>query len=664
MKHRHALLIFFVLIGCGFLFRTYLPLHPTLAKADPPGVVTRRAPQINGRVEGSVQMLTGENITLNGGSTITGDLLVPGTPTVRRNGNPNLGGVISGNGNPQPTNYQVTLNGNATLGRLVIRTDPFTLSPVAAPPLPVGTRDVTLNNPNDQIGDATTLRNLTLNGNAGTRSVPPGTYGTFTVNGNSALVFGVAGNTQPSLYNLQGLTLNGGAQLQVIGPVILVLRNGTNVNGILGSSSTPLWLSLKIASGGLTVNGGGQVYGSVAAPSGTITLNSRLVGNAACDRLVVNGGGVLQVVMPSTAEIVIQPSTLPDGRVEGNYDQMLTASGGTSPYTFSLTSGGLPTGLTLDSSGRITGVPLQEGSFPLTIMAADANGNTGSQAYTLVIKPACPIIAITPATLADGTIGVAYSQALTAQGGVGNITFSMGSGTLPAGLALAASGVISGTPTASGTFGFGVNATDTQGCTTTQPYQIVIGGGCQLAIGLTSLPNGKVNSPYSQTLTATGGTGTVTFTLSSGSLPAGLNLIETGNVSGIPTASGSSTFSVTATDSQGCGANATYTLVVDPLIAPGTQFLTFNVSPTDFDPDQISISAGKANFYLRNYTGIATSFELVSPTGAITSLPGLMGRNLSPELTLTPGEYTLRDAGNPQVSCRITVTAARKSGRK
>ncbi|MBI4748019.1 MAG: hypothetical protein HY774_05990, partial [Acidobacteria bacterium] len=145
--------------------------------------ISRRAPSINGRLEGSLQQLTPENVTLNGGATITEKLYVPGTPTVRRNGNPNFGGVIEGSGSAIPTSYQVTLNGNATLGNLVNRTNPVALTPVAAPPTPTGTRDVSLNNPNDQIGDFATLRNLTLNGNAGTRSVPAGTYGNFTVNG-------------------------------------------------------------------------------------------------------------------------------------------------------------------------------------------------------------------------------------------------------------------------------------------------------------------------------------------------------------------------------------------------------------------------------------------------------------------------------------------------
>ncbi|MBI4749275.1 MAG: hypothetical protein HY774_12350 [Acidobacteria bacterium] len=202
------------------------PNPPADAGGTDDRAISRRAPSINGRLNGSLQQLTPEQVTLNGGATITEKLFVPGTPTVRRNGNPNFGGVIEGSGSAIPTNYQVTLNGNARLGNLVNRTNPFALTPVAAPPTPTGTRDVSLNSPNDQIGDLGTLRNLTLNGNAGTRSVPPGTDGNFTVNGSSVLIFGIANATEPAVYALQGLTLNRGTQLQIVGPVTLTLRLG------------------------------------------------------------------------------------------------------------------------------------------------------------------------------------------------------------------------------------------------------------------------------------------------------------------------------------------------------------------------------------------------------------------------------------------------------
>lgn len=250
----------------------------------------------SGRIEGSLRVLLGEAITLNGGAVITHDLLVPGTPTLRLNGQPNFGGLIVGPGSTQPNNYQVTLNGNCTLGHLVNRIDPIAMPTVAAPPTPTGTRDVVLNSGGGSIGDPATLRNLTLNGNAGLVAVPPGTYGTFIANSGSGFILGVAGSSEPTVYNLQGLTLNGSSQLQVVGPVILTLRNGTSINSSCGNSGTPSWLTLRVATGGFTLNGGSRFYGTVIAPSGTVIINgnSILRGALVCDRLTLNGNGLWQ----------------------------------------------------------------------------------------------------------------------------------------------------------------------------------------------------------------------------------------------------------------------------------------------------------------------------------------------------------------------------------
>ena len=157
--------------------------------------LVRHAPVVNGRVEGSLQVLLPESATLNGGAAITGDLLVPGTPTVRLNGSPAYGGTRDGAGSASPSSYTITLNGGARLRQVVRRTDPAALPAVPAPPRPAGTRDVVLNGPGGSIGSFATLRNLTLNGGAGTVSVPAGTYGTFTVNGSGRLVLGEAGAT-------------------------------------------------------------------------------------------------------------------------------------------------------------------------------------------------------------------------------------------------------------------------------------------------------------------------------------------------------------------------------------------------------------------------------------------------------------------------------------
>jgi rhamnogalacturonan endolyase len=253
----------------------------------------RHAPTLNGDVDGSLQVLLSEGATMNGGAAISGDLLVPGLPSVILNGHPTYGGTLDGPGATTPTNFHVTLN-SAVLRHVVRRIDPITMPAVNAPPAPTGTRNVALNNANQSAGDFATLRNLTLNSSAGVRAIPPGTYGVFVANGNSGFVLGVAGSTTPAIYNLQGLTLNKGTSLQIVGPVILTLANGPVFNsGVVGNANAPEWLLLRVASGGVTLNSSATLHGFVVAPSGTITINGALDGEVICDRLTVNGNGVL-----------------------------------------------------------------------------------------------------------------------------------------------------------------------------------------------------------------------------------------------------------------------------------------------------------------------------------------------------------------------------------
>ena len=262
--------------------------------------LVRHAPTLNGDLDGSVQVLTAENVTLNGNSIVSGDLLVPGTPTVRLNGHPVLGSTVDGPGVATPLNHTITLNGNAMLGHLVRRVNALALPTVAAPPQPTGTRSVSLNNASQSPGNFATLRNLTLNSNVGAVAVPPGTYGNFNANSQSGFVLGVAGATAPAVYHFQNLTLNSNATLQVVGPVIIVLNGGFSTNSALGSAEHPEWLELRIAAGGLSLASQVAVHAIVVAPAGTVTLNGNatLRGRVVADRLIINGNALLEEAPP------------------------------------------------------------------------------------------------------------------------------------------------------------------------------------------------------------------------------------------------------------------------------------------------------------------------------------------------------------------------------
>lgn len=260
--------------------------------------LVRHAPVLNGDLDGSLQMLNGEYVTLNSRGYVAGDLLVPGTPSLRLNGTPTFAGIQDATGAETPANYSVTLNSNAVLRYLVRRVDPIALPTVSAPPSPTGTRTVVLYKSGQTPGDFATLRNLILTGSVGFVAVPPGTYGNLTANAGSGFILGVADATEPTVYNLQSIILNASSQLQIVGPVTLVLANGTAINfgSTVGDSAHPDWLTVKIAAGGIVLNASSTLNGYVIAPTGTVIVNanSTLTGEVIADRLIVNDRAVLQ----------------------------------------------------------------------------------------------------------------------------------------------------------------------------------------------------------------------------------------------------------------------------------------------------------------------------------------------------------------------------------
>ena len=159
-------------------------------------------------------------------------------------------------------------------------------------------------------------------------------------------------------------------------------------------------------------------------------------------------------------------------------------------------------------------------------------------------------LTLSPDTLPDFTVGVAYSETIVPLGSAGPFTFSIDSGALPTGLSLnSTTGVISGTPSATGVFTFKIKCTD-GGAEAFKEYTVTINPA--VSITTASLPDDTQNTPYSATVVATGGTGTKIFSDTSGSLPTGLSLdASTGVISGASTAAATYNFTITCTDSVG-----------------------------------------------------------------------------------------------------------------
>jgi hypothetical protein len=262
--------------------------------------VVRHAPTLDGqvRVDGNLRQLLGEALTLTGAAEVTGDLLLPGSPTLMREGAASIGATAIGSGNSQPSGYQLTLKGQAHLGRLVTRTDPIALPVVAAPPSPSGARDVVIKRAGQSIGDPTTLRNLTLTEQAGEVLLPPGTYGQVIAHGPSSLVLGVAGTTEPAVYNLQGLMLTDASRLRLLGPVTINLAAGLEWNDTSGSREHPEGLTVNVAGGAVTLNGASEFAGVLRAPASIVTLKgtARLRGMLMAGQLTLKGQALDQPV--------------------------------------------------------------------------------------------------------------------------------------------------------------------------------------------------------------------------------------------------------------------------------------------------------------------------------------------------------------------------------
>jgi gliding motility-associated-like protein len=154
------------------------------------------------------------------------------------------------------------------------------------------------------------------------------------------------------------------------------------------------------------------------------------------------------------------------------YNQTLSSSGGTAPYSYSLLSGALPIGMSFNSAGVFSGVPRSAGSFSLNVRSTDAFGSTATQLYTFTINP--PVLILNPASLPDAVIGVVYNQNLSTSGGIASYSYSILSGTLPIGMSFNSAGLLSGTITVPGTFNVNIKSTDDAGFSVTKLYTIVV----------------------------------------------------------------------------------------------------------------------------------------------------------------------------------------------
>lgn len=278
----------------------------------------------------------------------------------------------------------------------------------------------------------------------------------------------------------------------------------------------------------------------------------------------------------------ITTTSLPGGRVGSAYAATATATGGTGALAWSRPSGSLPAGLSLSAAGAVTGTPSAAGTSTFDLRVTDAAGRATQRTFAITVTS----FSITTSSLPTGVLSTPYSATLAATGGSGTLSWSIQSGTLPAGLNLSTAGAITGTPTAGGTANLTFKVTDAAGATATRTLALTVS---TFGITTASLPNGVVGSAYAATIVATGGTGALSWSISSGALPEGLGLFD-GEILGTPTRGGTSTFTVRVEDGVGQARQRSYSISI-PALAVATAALPAGVIST---PYAVQLAASNA----------------------------------------------------------------------
>jgi hypothetical protein len=449
----------------------------------------------------------------------------------------------------------------------------------------------------------------------------------------------VSGGTEPFSWTVSGL------------PVGLTSNASTDTSSTLAISGTPP------AAAALRVS-------SAVHAEGSSTMANVQIGVTDSHHHVAHLNFTITVSAPAALTITTS-SPLTGGTAGTAYSATVTAGGGTTPYKWTIT--GLPAGLTFTSgtpSATISGTTDSVGTFSVMASATDSAATPATVSATLSLTMAqAAALVISTTSLPGGTINVAYSQTLSANGGVTPLKWSLASGNLPAGMSISMAGVISGTSTVTGTSSFTVKVTDSESPAQTamQALSVTINpAGQGLSITTTSpLSGASLGTAYSAMIAATGGTPPYMWTLGSSSmLPAGLSLTSgtpDATMGGTPTATGTFQFTLDVKDSA-----------ATPNTASASFLVTVTGSSTVNCPSPVNLTLcgtyiyGLQGFNSSNGPQAFGGTVLVDNAGHV--IKGAQRSNDSvagvTNTTITGGSYTMDASGDGRGILKLISSAA------
>jgi large repetitive protein len=410
-------------------------------------------------------------------------------------------------------------------------------------------------------------------------------------------------------------------------------------------------------------NGDGTFRGAVNFPAGSPPPGSLIAaefnGDGRTD-LVLSSSLSVQILLGATGEFpTVTTTTVPSARGGVPYSDTLTANGGATPYTWSLSAGSLPDlYLSVSSNGVVAGTPPTSDPlsspfsniYPFSVVVSGPNGPGfySGQMLALTLLPAFQINAI--AANRNGKVGLPYTAQLAAAGGTRPfVNWKVVSGSLPPGLNLdPSSGLISGTPTQAGTFNITVTVDDSTGLTSL-PAQTFMKVVPALSLLTTSAPDCFLGAAYYVVLQGTGGFPPYkNWTVASGALPPGLALDPTsGVISGTPTSATGSPFAVSITFSDGNTVSPPQALTINvsrPATVPLTLTSSANPSALGQPVTLIATLAGssaKVTFY-DGATVLGSSAIDNGKAQLTTNLLGAGSHNLFARSFAPSGSATLK----------------------